>query len=79
MPRAQAQACIAELKAAQGPDLLNCGSHLLYNGRLVHGLVDELRLLVGNVLLGERVPSFTPGLAHPRVLLDQRLCRDRTQ
>jgi len=70
--RAQAPARIAELKAAPGPDLLIYGSHLLYNGLLAHGLVDELHLLVGGVLLGEGVPTFEPGLAQHWVLLDQR-------
>jgi len=72
IPRAQAQARIAQLRAAPGPDLLIYGSHLLYNGLLAHGLVDELHLLVGNVLLGEGVPTFEPGLAQRWVLLDQR-------
>jgi len=72
IPRAQALARIAQLKAAPGPDLLIYGSHLLCNGLLVHGLVDELHLLVGNVLLGEGVPTFEPGLAQRWMLLDQR-------
>lgn len=71
IPRAQAQARIAQLKAAPGPDLLIYGSHLLYNGLLARGLVDELHLLVGNVLLGAGVPTFEPGLAQRWVLLDQ--------
>jgi dihydrofolate reductase len=72
IPRAQARARIAQLKAAPGPDLLIYGSHLLYNGLLAHGLVDELHLLVGNVLLGQGVPTFEPGLAQHWVLLGQR-------
>lgn len=72
IPRAQALARIAQLKAVPGPDLLIYGSHLLCNGLLVHGLVDELHLLVGNVLLGEGVPTFEPGLAQRWMLLDQR-------
>jgi len=60
--RTQARARIGELKAAPGPDLLIYGSHLLYSGLLAHGLVDELHLLVGNVLLGGGVPTFEPGL-----------------
>jgi dihydrofolate reductase len=72
IPRAQAQARIAQLKAVPGPDLLIYGSHLLYNGLVAHGLVDELHLLVGNVLLGEGVPTFEPGPAQQWVLLDQR-------
>ncbi|RZJ22303.1 MAG: dihydrofolate reductase [Haliea sp.] len=61
--RAQAPARITQLKTAPGPDLLIYGSHLLYNGLLAHGLVDELHLLLGNVLLGGGVPTFEPGLS----------------
>lgn len=61
--RAQARTRIGQLKATPGPDLLIYGSHQLYNGLLAHGLVDELHLLMGNVLLGEGVPTFEPGLA----------------
>ncbi|MGZ5374785.1 MAG: hypothetical protein ACXWDK_11015, partial [Aeromicrobium sp.] len=43
-----------------------------YNGLLAHGLVDELHLLMGNVLLGDGVPTFEPGLAQQWVLLGQR-------
>jgi len=60
--RAQSRARIGQLKAAPSSDLLIYGSHLLYNGLLAHGLVDELHLLVGNVLLGEGVPTFEPDL-----------------
>ncbi len=67
--RAQASARIAQLKAAPGPDLLIYGSHVLYSGLLAQGLVDELHLLVGNVLLGEGVPTFEPGLAQRWKLL----------
>ena len=72
VPRSQAQARIAELKAASGADLLIYGSHLLSNDLLARGMVDELHLLVGNVLLGGGVPTFEPGLAQRWVLLDQR-------
>ena len=72
IPRAQARARIAELKAAAGPDLLIYGSHVLCSGLLAHGLVDELHLLVGNVLLGAGVPAFEPGLAQRWRLLDLR-------
>jgi dihydrofolate reductase len=72
--RARSAARIRELKAMPGPDLLIYGSHQLYCGLLVEGLVDELHLLVGNVLLGEGVPTFEPGLAQQwRLQGQQRL------
>lgn len=67
--RAQAHARIRQLKAAPGPDLLIYGSHVLYSSLLAHGLVDELHLLVGNVLLGAGVPTFEPGAAQQWTLL----------
>jgi dihydrofolate reductase len=73
VPRAQAHAHIRQLKAAPGPDLLIYGSHLLYCDLLAHGLVDELHLLIANVLLGEGVPTFEPGLAQQWALRGQ--CR----
>jgi len=72
IPRAQARTRIAQLKAEPGPDLLIYGSHVLYNGLLAHCLVDELHLLIGNVLLGDGVPTFEPGLAQQWALLNQR-------
>ena len=69
--RAQARTRLAQLNAAPGPDLLIFGSHVLSNALLAHGLVDELHLLVGNVLLGEGVPTFEPGLAQHWKLRDQ--------
>lgn len=72
IPRAQAHAHLAELKAAPGSDLLIFGSHLLFNSLLAQGLVDELHLLVGNVLLGDGVPTFERGLSQQWKLLGQR-------
>ncbi|WP_437720433.1 dihydrofolate reductase family protein [Sorangium sp. So ce861] len=72
VPRARANARIRELKARPGPDLLIYGSHVLYHGLLAHGLVDELHLLVGNVVLGEGVRTFEPGVSAPFRLLGQR-------
>lgn len=70
--RAQAHARIAELKAAPGADLLIFGSHVLFNDLLAQGLVDELHLLVGNVLLGDGVRTFEPGLSQQWKLLGQQ-------
>ena len=71
VPRAQAPARIGQLKAAPGPDLLMYGSHVLCNSLLALGLVDELHLLVGNVLLGEGVRTFEPGLTQQWTLRGQ--------
>lgn len=70
--RAQAHARIRALKASTQHDLLAYGSHLLMNDLLAHGLVDELRLLVGNVVLGEGVPTFEAGLPAPLTLTEER-------
>lgn len=72
VPRAQAGARIAQLKAAPGPDLLIYGSHVLYSALLAQGLVDELHLLVANVLLGGGVPTFEPCLAQRWRLLGHK-------
>jgi dihydrofolate reductase len=70
--RAQAHARIRALKTSTGRDLLAYGSHVLMNDLLVHGLVDELRLLVGNVVLGEGVRTFETGLRAPLTLIEER-------
>lgn len=72
IPRAQTRTRIAQLKAAPGPDLLIYGSHVLYNDLLAQGLVDEFHLLVGNVLLGDGVPTFEGAHAQRWTLLQQR-------
>jgi dihydrofolate reductase len=72
VPRVQARTRIAELKAEAGPDLLIYGSHVLCSDLLMHGLVDELHLLMGNVLLGGGVPTFEPGLVQAWKLLGKR-------
>ncbi len=70
--RSRAHRRIAELKAEAGDDLLIFGSTVLFNDLLRHGLVDELHLLVGNVVLGGGVPTFQPGVTAPFRLLGQR-------
>jgi dihydrofolate reductase len=72
VPRARAHARIRALKHGAGRDLLAYGSHVLMNDLLAHGLVDELRVLVGNVMLGEGVRTFEAGLPAPLTLLAQR-------
>lgn len=69
--RAQAHARIRAVKQGTGGDLLAYGSHVLMNDLLAHGLVDELRVLVGNVVLGEGVRTFEATLPAPLALMEQ--------
>jgi dihydrofolate reductase len=70
--RAESRARIAQLKASTGPDLLMFGGRMVANDMLAHGLVDELHLLMGNVVLGDGVRAMEPGAATPVRLLDHR-------
>jgi len=53
VPRAAAPAELARLEQEAGGDLLVFGSATTWNPLLAQGLVDELVILVGAVLLGE--------------------------
>ncbi len=55
---------ISELKADTGKDILVTGSRTLWNDLLVHGLVDELHVMIGSHVLGEGVP-LSPSLHRP--------------
>ncbi len=70
--RAHAHARIQALKARTERDLLAYGSHVLMNDLLAHGLVDEVRLLMGNVVLGEGVRAFEAALPNPLTLIEER-------
>lgn len=70
--RVQAQARIQALKASAARDLLIYGSPLLASDLLARGLVDELNLLIGPVVLGEGLPALRTGLPAPLRLLDAR-------
>lgn len=70
--RAQAHERIRQLKRETERDLLVFGSHVLWNDLLAHGLVDELHLLLGPVVLGDGVRAFEGGLPATLRLVGQR-------
>ena len=62
VPRAEAHGAVAKLKEGDGGDILTFGSPTLWNALLAAGLVDELHLLVGPVVLGAGLPAFGEGV-----------------
>jgi dihydrofolate reductase len=72
--RADAHHEIATLKKGPGRDILVFGSHTLWNDLLEAGLVDELHLMVGAVVLGEGTAAF----ARPVTSSSLRLVGART-
>jgi dihydrofolate reductase len=57
--RAEAHEQVAKLKREPGGDILMFGSHTLWSDLLVAGLVDELHLMIGQVVVGAGTPVFT--------------------
>lgn len=70
--RDEAHAAIAELKAGNGKDILMFGSRIVWSDLLAVGLVDELYVLVGNVVIGEGTPAFDAGTRARLRLLETR-------
>jgi hypothetical protein len=68
--RADAHERIAELKQRSGRDILVFGSRTLWNDLLTAGLVDELHLMLGPVVLGGGTPVFDNQPTTPLRLLD---------
>ncbi len=70
--REDAHATVRALRDQPGEDILVFGSRTLWSDLLRAGLVDELHLLVGPVVLPGGTPAFGPGPVPPLRLLDVR-------
>jgi len=70
--RAEAHAQLAELKRGAGRDILVFGSRTLWHDLLKAGLIDELHLMLGAVVLGAGTPAFSQAQPVPLRLLATR-------
>ena len=70
--RADAHQQVAALKRGDGGDILVFGSRTVWNGLLAAGLVDELHLMLGPVVLGGGTPAFQDIKAGPLRRIDTR-------
>jgi dihydrofolate reductase len=70
--RADAHEQLAELKRQSGKDILLFGSRTLWSDLLATGLVDELHLMIGRVVLGSGTPAFDGPQPGSLRLLDVR-------
>jgi dihydrofolate reductase len=70
--RAEAHRQLAELKHGPGRDILIFGSRTLWHDLLATGLVDELHLMLGPIVLGAGTPAFPSTQAAPLRLLATR-------
>jgi len=71
--RGDAAAELAKVKAASDKDLLVFGSRALWNGLLAAGLVDELHLMMGNVVVGaDGEPAFSGSVPQALKLIAER-------
>jgi dihydrofolate reductase len=74
--RPDAHKQIAELKQGSGKDILVFGSRALWNELLATGLVDELHLMIGSVVVGGGTPAFGDGFTTNLRLLETRTFDD---